>query len=129
MYVQNVVYVGVPESVLVESKNNQQKDTLIRKEESVKKDASTDREETTQNIIDDESKKKTDSSGNKISPFIFGIFILAFVFGVYIIVKKMAHNKRSEENTQQTSYYNGDEFDENIVDVDYVEVDDEKKDK
>lgn len=122
------VYVGVSESVLAEAENNQKKDDLIRKEEFDRENLSIVREDSTRNITNNENKKQEDSSPNKVSPFVFGVFILVFVFGVYIIVKKKAHYKYSEESTQHTSYYNGDEFDENIIDVDYVEVNDEKKD-
>lgn len=46
------------------------------------------------------------------------------VLVVLMVIRKKAHENVEPE--QETFYYSGNEFDENIIDVEYKEVDDEK---
>lgn len=49
---------------------------------------------------------------------------MVFVLVVFMVIRKKAH--KNAESEQETFYYSGNECDENIIDVEYKEVDDEK---
>lgn len=101
------VYVGVPEDVLLKE--------VDRSEESLIS------EKTYNNNSANEIQKE---AKHKANPLLFVLFIIATVLVVLMVIRKKAHENVEPE--QETFYYSGNEFDENIIDVEYKEVDDEK---
>mgnify|MGYP006987514175 CR=1 FL=1 len=101
------VYVGVPEDILLKEADHSEESLISEK---------TYNSHST-NEIQKEAKHKS-------NPLLFVLFIIATVLVVFMVIRKKAHENAEPE--QETFYYRDNECDENIIDVEYKEVDDEK---